>query len=356
MTTIAVNAGGQRYDVVIGPLAAAADRLQQLARGRTLPVVSDARVWALHGQALAVLLPVRPLFVPEGEEAKQWPHLQALITRFTEFNLDRSTPVLALGGGSIGDLTGLAAGLFKRGCPVVHIPTTLLAQADSAVGGKTAIDAEGQKNLVGLFHQPALVLADPALLDTLDARQLRAGYAEVVKYGLIDDPAFFAWCEANGQALLAGDQALVEQAIATCIRAKARTVEHDVEDKIGTRALLNLGHTFGHAIESAAGLGTSLHGEAVALGMCLAHDFSVELGLCPQADAARVREHLASIGLPTTLAEMELERGRLLLLMSADKKNDAGKLKLVLTRGVGGAFLSDGVASGPLATFLEGAR
>lgn len=254
--------------------------------------------------------------------------------------------------GSVGDLTGLATGLFKRGCPVVHIPTTLLAQADSAVGGKTAIDAEGQKNLIGLFHQPALVVADPSLLDTLDERQLRAGYAEVVKYGLIDDSAFFTWCEENGAALLAGERSAREQAIATCIRAKARTVEHDVEDKTGTRALLNLGHTFAHAIESAAGLGTVLHGEAVALGMVLAHDFSAELGLCPPEEAARVRAHLASVGLPTRLAEVPVDRAELLPLMGADKKNDAGKLKLVLTRGIGQAFLSDGVEQARLAQFL----
>ena len=353
MTAITVNAGGQCYDVLVGPLARSADRLRALATGRTLPVVSDARVWGLHGDALRTLVAVEPILVPEGEEAKQWPHLQSLTARFTELNLDRSTPVLALGGGSVGDLAGLAAGLFKRGCPVVHVPTTLLAQADSAVGGKTAIDAEGQKNLVGLFHQPALVLADSALLDTLDQRQLRAGYSEVVKYGLIDDPAFFAWCEAKGRALLAGDPTLREQAIATCIRAKARTVEHDVHDKGGTRALLNLGHTFAHAIESAAGLGTILHGEAVAVGMCLAHDFSVKLGLCPPEESARVRAHLASVGLPTSLAETGVDRAALLPLMGADKKNEAGKLKLVLTRGIGRAFFSDGVDARSVGEFLN---
>jgi 3-dehydroquinate synthase len=352
MITINVNAGDQRYSVLVGPLADSAERLQQLARGRTLPVVSDERVWGLHGPALAALTAVEPILVPEGEEAKQWFHLQGLITRFTELNIDRSTPVLALGGGSVGDLTGLAAGLFKRGCPVVHIPTTLLAQADSAVGGKTAIDAEGQKNLVGLFHQPGLVLADPALLDTLDERQLRAGYAEVVKYGLIDDPDFFSWCEANGPALLAGDRAAREHAIATAIRAKARTVEHDVEDKGGTRALLNLGHTFAHAIESAAGLGAVLHGEAVAIGMAQAHDFSAELGLCQREDTARVRAHLSGAGLPTTFAEVTLDRAQLLPLMGADKKNEGGKLKLILTRGIGRAFLSDGVEAASLAGFL----
>ena len=193
MTVIPVTAGTSRYDVVVGPFADSAGRLRALAGGKPLAAVSEPRVWALHGAALQSAVSCTPLFVPEGEEAKQWPHLQALVAAFAAANLDRRTPVLAFGGGAVGDLTGLAAGLFKRGLPVVQIPTTLLAQADSAVGGKTAIDGEGQKNLVRLLHQPALVLADPAPTLTLDERQLRARYAEVVKYGLIDDPAFFAW-------------------------------------------------------------------------------------------------------------------------------------------------------------------
>lgn len=353
MTVIEVTAGDRSYEVVVGPLASSARTLLELAGAQALTVVTEPRVWSLHGAALQQLVPCDPLFVPEGEEAKQWPHLQAIVAGFAERNLDRKRPILAFGGGAVGDLAGLAAGLFKRGLPVVHVPTTLLAQADSAVGGKTAIDAEGQKNLVGMFHQPALVLADPALTLTLDPRQLRAGYAEVVKYGLIDQPDFFAWCEAKGPALLAGDLALRTDAVAKSVAAKARFVAADVEDRSGVRALLNLGHTFGHAIESAAGLGTVLHGEAVALGTVLAHEFSVELGLCPAQDAMRVRAHFEGVGLPTRLGDIALDRADLLPLMNTDKKNEGGRLKLVLTRGIGRAFLSDGVESDALAGFLN---
>jgi 3-dehydroquinate synthase len=353
MSLIPVTAGTSRYEVVVGPLANSAERLHALSGGQPLFVVTEPKVWALHGAALQSAARCTPVFVPEGEEAKQWPHLQALVAEFASANLDRRTPVLAFGGGAVGDLAGLAAGLFKRGLPVVQVPTTLLAQADSAVGGKTAIDAEGQKNLVGLFHQPALVLADPALTLTLDDRQLRAGYAEVVKYGLIDDPAFFTWLEEHGPALLRGDLALRSKAVAHSVAAKARFVAADVEDRTGVRALLNLGHTFGHAIESAAGLGTVLHGEAVALGTVLAHDFSAALGLCPGEDAARVRRHFADATLPTKLGDVPLDRSALLPLMGADKKNEGGRLRLVLTRGIGGAFLSDGVEPARLAAFLE---
>ncbi|WP_114226492.1 MULTISPECIES: 3-dehydroquinate synthase family protein [Sphingomonas] len=352
MSVIEIIAGDTRYEVVVGPLAASADFLARLGAERPVTVITEPRVWALHGPALERLVPCDPLFVPEGEEAKQWPHLQALVAAFAARNLDRKRPIVAFGGGAVGDLAGLAAGLFKRGLPVIHLPTTLLAQADSAVGGKTAIDVEGQKNLVGLFHQPALVLADPSLTDTLDPRQLRAGYAEVVKYGLIDQPDFFAWCEANGAALLTGDLELRSHAVHESIASKARFVTADVDDTKGVRALLNLGHTFGHAIESAAGLGTILHGEAVALGCVLAHDFSVELGLCSRADADRVAAHFHEVGLPTRLVDVALNRADLLPLMGADKKNEGGRLKLVLTRGIGRAFLSDGVEPARLADLL----
>lgn len=355
MTTIHVHAGDRRYPVVVGPLEESAEHLRALTRERRVPLVTDERIWSLHGAGIGSLVEVEPLFVPEGEKAKQWTSLQWLIGRLSDLHVDRVTPLLALGGGSVGDLTGLAAGLFKRGCPVVHIPTTLLAQADSAVGGKTAIDAEGQKNLVGMFHQPALVLADVRFLDTLDLRQLRAGYAEVVKYGLIDDPVFFTWLEENGPALLSGDTSLRTGAIAHCIAAKARVVEADTEDRSGVRALLNLGHTFAHAIESAAGLGGILHGEAVAIGMVQAFDLSAELGLCPPEDAVRVRRHLATCGLPTSLGDALANRDDLLPLMGADKKNEGGNLRLVLARGIGRAFLADDVPAARLAAFLAAA-
>lgn len=354
MTVIRVDLPPRGYDVLVGPLAAGLERIRDLARGARPILVSDARVFSLHGSALAEALGAELLLVPEGEAAKDWSQLHSLLGALAERRATRSSPVMALGGGSIGDVAGLAAALFKRGCPVIHIPTTLLAQADSAIGGKTAIDAFGQKNLIGTFHQPALVIADPSTLDTLDARQLRAGYAEVVKYGLIDNPAFFAWCEANGRGLLAGHPDLRRQAIVTSIEAKARIVADDVEDRSGKRALLNLGHSFGHAIEAEAGLGTVLHGEAVALGLALAFRYSAETGLCPLPEADRVIAHLASCGLPFRLADVGLTgRGAQLAgWMAGDKKNAAGRTALILARGIGRAFLDPNVDTRRLNDFL----
>ena len=287
MTLIRIETPAGSYDVIVGPVEAGIEKIRDLSRGAAPLLVSDAKVFALHGTRIADALGATPILVPEGEAAKDWAQLHALLAALAERSISRSTPIVALGGGSIGDLAGLAAALFKRGCPIVHVPTTLFAQADSAVGGNTAIDAFGDKNLIGTFHQPSLVVVDPAFLDTLDERQLRAGYAEVVKYGLIDDPAFFAWCEANGRGLLAGHPDLKLHAISAAIKAKARIIAGDIEDRSGKRALLNLGHSFGHAIEAEAGLGKILHGEAVAIGLCLAFRFSAEAGICPQGDADR---------------------------------------------------------------------
>src|SRR4029453_9130005 len=306
MWVIRVEAPLNHYDVLVGPVEVGLERIRDMARGTRPILVSEPKVFALHGARIAEDLGATPILVPEGEAAKDWSQLHLLLTALAEHCATRTTPIVAVGGGSVGDLAGLAAALFKRGCPIVHMPTTLLAQADRAVGGKTPIDAFGQKNLIGAFHQPALVIADPSLLDTLDARQLRAGYAEVVKYGLIDDPAFFVWCEANGRGVLAGHPDLRQQAIVTAIGAKARIISGDIDDRLGKRALLNLGHSFGHAIESEAGLGKILHGEAVALGLALAYRFSAEGGLCPPAEADRVIAHLAACGLPTRLAEFGL--------------------------------------------------
>ena len=354
MTVIRGSVDATAYDVLVGPLADAGDRFIALARGRALPLVTDGRVLALHGDKLQAIFSVEPIVLPEGEAAKDWTVLAELLGHLTRLDVTRDTPILALGGGSIGDVTGLAASLFKRGCPVIHIPTTLLAMADSAIGGKTAIDWNGQKNLVGTFHQPSLVIADPAFLRTLDIRQLRAGYAEVVKYGLIADPAFFQWCEVNGAALLAGDQALTHTAIEHCVRAKLRLVAGDIEDRSGIRALLNLGHTFGHAIESVSGLGTLLHGEAVAVGLCLAFGFSVELGLCPREDAARLEAHLAFVGLPVRLADVGLKGAATALLtaIKSDKKAESKGVSLILVRGIGRAELFREVDTRRLADFL----
>jgi 3-dehydroquinate synthase len=355
MTVIRVDVPPRSYEVAVGPLAGGIDRIRAMA-GTSKPIlVSEPKVFALHGTAVAEALQADPILVPEGEAAKDWQQLHALLEAMARLSPTRNTPIVALGGGSVGDVAGLAAALFKRGCPVIHIPTTLLAQADSAVGGKTAIDAFGEKNLVGTFYQPALVIADPSLLDTLDERQLRGGYAEVVKYGLIDDPAFFAWCEANGRGILAGHPDLRRQAIVTSIQSKSRIVGGDVEDRSGKRALLNLGHSFGHAIEAETGIGNMLHGEAVALGLSLAFRLSAETGICPKADAERVTDHLAACGLPTRLAEAGLagSAGRLVRRMAGDKKNLDGRLALILARGVGKAFLEPNVEARRLADFLD---
>ena len=348
MKTIPVLAGADAYDVLVGPLEEALDRLA----GSSI-VVSEPRVFGVHGARLAPLTGgAAPILLPEGEAAKQWDVLHDLLGELAAHNASRSTRIIAFGGGSVGDVAGLAASLFKRGCPVVHVPTTLLAQADSAVGGKTAIDAFGEKNVIGSFHQPALVLADPSFLTTLDPRQLRSGYAEIVKYGLIDDPAFFTWCEAHGAALLAGDEAARAYAIATALAAKARMIAGDVEDRSGRRALLNLGHTFAHAIESAAGLGVVLHGEAVSVGMVLALRFSATLGHCEARDADRLAAHLVDIGLPTTLDDVGIAGGDLVDWMVRDKKNDGSALTLILARGIGAAFVARGIDRAALAAFL----
>ena len=355
MTVIRVDAHPHSYDVMVGPVEAGIERIRDMARQNRPILVSEPRVFALHGSKVAEAIGADPILVPEGEAAKDWAQLHSLLAALAERHASRATPVVALGGGSVGDLTGLAAALFKRGCPVVHIPTTLLAQADSAVGGKTAVDAFGEKNLIGTFHQPALVIVDPSLLDTLDARQLRAGYAEVVKYGLIDDPAFFAWCETNGRGLLAGHPDLRQHAITTAISAKARIIAGDIEDRTGKRALLNLGHTFAHAIEAEAGLGNVLHGEAVALGMALAFRFSAEAGLCPPDDADRVIAHLRASGLATQLEAVGLARrgSQLISWMTRDKKSTGGKVALVLAQGIGRAFFEPSVDERRLAEFLD---
>jgi 3-dehydroquinate synthase len=264
-----------------------------------------------------------------GEGSKIMTGLEALLDAMIEAGIGRADHVVALGGGVVGDLAGLAAALLKRGCPWIAVPTSLLAQADSAIGGKTAINSRQGKNLIGAFHPPALVLIDPDTLDTLPPEELRAGYAEVVKMGLIGDPDFFAWCEAHGPALIAGDRHARCYAVETCVRAKAALVLGDESDTKGRRALLNFGHSYGHAIEAETGI---RHGEAVAIGMAMAFRLSVERGLCPVEDAERVFAHLAAAGLPLGT---DADPARLEARMAHDKKGGA----LVLTRGIGRAFL-----------------
>jgi 3-dehydroquinate synthase len=358
---IEVKLGARSYTVLIegGLVKRAGSLLAPFARDERLLVVSDEQVWNLHGQRLidgARPLSLRPVLVPAGEASKSWSRLSALVERLLAEGVERTDFILAFGGGVIGDLAGFAAAIVNRGCGFVQIPTTLLAQVDSSVGGKTGINAEAGKNLVGAFHQPALVLIDPELLDTLDPRELRAGYAEVVKYGLIDDAAFFEWLETAGARMLSGDAEARRRAIATSVASKARIVAEDERETSGRRALLNLGHTFGHALEAETGYGERLvHGEAVAVGLVLAFDFSVGLGLCPAMDAARVRGHLSSVGLPVTLAEIGLERSGATLLrhMLRDKKVQGGRLTLVLARGIGRSFLAKGVDGEEVAKFLD---
>jgi 3-dehydroquinate synthase len=361
MDTLTVALGARSYDILIGEglLDRAGDWLAPLARGGRLIVVSDENVWAAQGERLRAGLgdiEALPLLVPPGEGSKSWAELERLLDEMLGIGIERRDHVVAFGGGVIGDLVGFAAAIANRGCAFVQIPTSLLAQVDSSVGGKTAINVAAGKNLVGAFHQPSLVLIDLACLDTLDPRQLRSGYAEIVKYALIEDPAFFEWLEANGPALLAGDRKALRHAIAASVAGKARIVEEDERETSGRRALLNLGHTFGHALEAETGYSERLfHGEAVAAGMVLAFDFSVERGLCPSEDAARVRAHLAAAGLPVSLAEIGIapDGARLTGHMKLDKKKEGGRIGFILTRGIGKAYVDKSIDLAEVADFLD---
>lgn len=354
MTVVPVELGQRRYEVRIeaGALGRARDLLAPWARGRLI-VVTDANVAATQ---LPKLGEVEAIILPAGEATKSWAQLEALCDRLLALEIERGEHIVALGGGVIGDLTGFAAAILKRGVGFVQVPTTLLAQVDSSVGGKTAINARAGKNLIGAFHQPSFVLIDPGVLETLPARELRAGYAEVVKYGLIDDPAFFDWCEAHGAALLAGDAAACEHAIARSVAAKARIVAEDERETADRRALLNLGHTFGHALEAETGFSDRLlHGEAVAAGMALAFRFSAERGLCSADDAERVAAHLRATGLPDSLAACGIDAPgeRLAAHMAHDKKKAGGRVSFILARGIGQAYVDKGVELAEVAAFLN---
>ncbi|HEY0044342.1 MAG TPA: 3-dehydroquinate synthase [Allosphingosinicella sp.] len=355
MKRIDVALGARSYPILIenGLLDRAGEALAPFARGGRLVVVADEQVWAAQGARLrASGLALEVVTVPAGERSKSWGELERLIDRLLALEVERSDHLVAFGGGMIGDLTGFAASILKRGCNYVQVPTTLLAQVDSSVGGKTAINAGAGKNMVGAFHQPAAVLIDPSTLETLDPRQLRAGYAEVVKYGLIGDRAFFAWCEEHPAALLAGDVEARVHAIETSVRAKAAIVGEDERELSGRRALLNLGHTFGHAFEAEAGFSDRLlHGEAVALGMALAFRFSAERGLCSAADAERVEAHLASVGLPVR-AEIGTPAA-LVAHMAQDKKKSGGRVPFILARGIGEAFVDQSVELAEVEAFLS---
>lgn len=366
MDSLTVELGARSYDIRIGDglVGAVGGEIAPLLRRPRTMIVTDAHVAphylaAVEASLADVGIAASALVLDPGEGSKSWAGLARLAEWLIAQGIERSDHVIALGGGVIGDLVGFACSVVKRGCSFVQVPTTLLAQVDSSVGGKTAINVAAGKNLVGAFHQPALVLIDPATLSTLPPRELRAGYAEVVKYGLIDDGAFFAWCEANGAALLTGDRDARHRAIAHSVAAKARIVAADERETKDVRALLNLGHSFGHALEAETGYSeTLLHGEAVAAGMALAHDFSVANGLCAAIDAVRVRAHLAAVGLPHDLASAGVVADGTTLAghMAHDKKIRGGKLPLILTRGIGRAFVTEDYGLDAVAAFLDEAR
>jgi 3-dehydroquinate synthase len=360
-TTVNVALGERSYDIVIGRglLPSLGQRIAALRPGAKVAIVSDETVARHHlaaalAAAASAKLEASTIVVPPGESSKSFSMLDRVCDELIAARIERGDLVVALGGGVIGDLAGFAAAVVRRGLDYVQVPTSLLAQVDSSVGGKTAIDSRHGKNLIGAFHQPILVVADTALLDTLPAREFRAGYAEVAKYGLIGDAGFFAWLEANWQEIFAGGPAR-EHAIAVSCRAKALTVARD-ERETGERALLNLGHTFGHAFEAAAGFsGRLLHGEAIALGMVCAFEFSARRGLLAPADAARVERHLAATGLPTHLYQVEgglPDAGRLMDLIAQDKKVKRGKLTFILARGIGSAFIAPDIDAAEVRAFL----
>ncbi|UWQ39842.1 3-dehydroquinate synthase [Leisingera aquaemixtae] len=363
--TVHVPLGARAYDVVIGPglLAQAGERIKPLLKRPQVAVLTDETVAEKHLDALraglaAAGVEMTALALPPGEATKGWPQFTRSVEWLLEQKVERGDVVVAFGGGVIGDLAGFAAAVLRRGVRFVQIPTSLLAQVDSSVGGKTGINAPQGKNLIGAFHQPSLVLADTSVLETLQPRDFLSGYGEVVKYGLLGDAAFFAWLEDNGPALAAGDAAARVEAVARSVQMKADIVVRD-ETEQGDRALLNLGHTFCHALEAATGYSDRLlHGEGVAIGCALAFELSAKLGLCSQEDPSRVRAHLKAMGMKTDLADIpgELPGAEALLeLMGQDKKVVAGQLRFILARGIGEAFVTGDVPPDQVLSVLRSA-
>ncbi|HRK23604.1 MAG TPA: 3-dehydroquinate synthase [Beijerinckiaceae bacterium] len=361
--TVPVALAGRSYDIRIGRnlIDTAGDEIARLVPGARAAIITDQTVAGLHLDRLTRSLAsagiaARTLVLKQGEATKNWTELGHVVEALLADRLERRDIVVAFGGGVIGDLAGFAAAIVRRGMAFVQIPTTLLAQVDSSVGGKTAVNSPHGKNLVGAFHQPILVLADTALLDTLSAREFRAGYAEVVKYGLIDQPAFFDWLEAGHWRGILDGSADREEAVRISCAAKAAVVARD-ETETGDRALLNLGHTFGHALEAVTGYNSArlVHGEGVAIGIALAHRFSQRLGLCTGQDALRVSRHLQAVGLPTRLQDVPGGVGSADELMAAirqDKKVSRGALTFILTRGIGQSFIARTVDPGAVVSFL----
>lgn len=360
---VPVALGERSYDILIGrhQLCEAAGVIAQLSPGARAAIVTDDNLAALHAPALEACLRqagviATRLTIPPGEASKSYARFVELCDGLLAAKIERNDLVIALGGGVVGDLTGFAASVLRRGVRFVQIPTSLLAQVDSSVGGKTGINSSHGKNLIGAFHQPALVICDTALLDTLSEREFKAGYAEVVKYGLIDDADFFDWCEANWHRVIAGGPER-DHAVATACRAKAAIVARDEREE-GDRALLNLGHTFAHALERLTRYDSArlVHGEAVAIGLCLAFRFSQRLGLCSGQDADRVSRHLAAIGLPTRLQDVPGGAGsadEIVEAMTQDKKVKRGALTFILAHGIGRSFIAPGVAAEAARDFVE---
>jgi 3-dehydroquinate synthase len=364
---VPVALGARSYEVRIGPglIDRAGAEIAPLLRRKKAAIITDETVAAAHlARLIAALeaegIAVSSLALPPGEQTKGWAQFSRAVEWLLEQKIERRDIVVAFGGGVIGDLVGFASAVLRRGVRFVQIPTTLLAQVDSSVGGKTGINTAQGKNLVGAFHQPSLVLADIAVLDSLPPRDLLAGYGEVVKYGLLGDAAFFDWLEANGPALAAGDRDARQYAVLRSVQMKAGIVERD-ETEEGERALLNLGHTFCHALEKATGYSDRLlHGEGVAVGCALAFELSQRLGLCSQEAPSRVRAHLRAMGMKVDLADIPGDlpgAEALVALMGQDKKVVDGKLRFILARGIGEAFVADDVPPGLVQDLLaEGLR
>jgi 3-dehydroquinate synthase len=365
--TVHVGLDERAYDVVIGPglLPEAGARIAPLLRRPRVAVASDETVASLHLETLSKSLEQNgiafsSLTLPPGEATKSWSHLERVVGWLLEEKIERSDIVVALGGGVIGDLVGFAAAVLRRGVRFVQVPTSLLAQVDSSVGGKTGINAPQGKNLIGAFHQPSLVLADTAVLGTLSARDYLAGYGEVVKYGLLGDHEFFQWLEANGSRAATGDMSARTHLVKRSVEMKAEIVVRD-ETEQGDRALLNLGHTFCHALEAATHYDGSrlLHGEGVAIGCALAFALSARLGLCSQEEPSRVRAHLRDMKMKVDLSDIQGElpdSDSLIRLMGQDKKVVDGKLRFVLARGIGAAFVTSDVPLDAVREVLDAAR
>ena len=363
IVTIEVGLGERAYPIRIGSglIAQAGAEIAAMKPGARTAIVTDENVAAHHLDRLSESLSSAgiqstPIILPAGEKTKSYAMLERVVEGLIAAKLERNDLVIAFGGGVIGDLAGFAAGIVRRGMPFVQMPTSLLAQVDSSVGGKTGINSPQGKNLVGLFNQPKLVLADTDVLNTLSAREFRAGYAEVAKYGLIDRPDFFAWLERNWQEVFAGGVARTE-AIAQSCRSKADVVARD-EFETGDRALLNLGHTFGHALEAATAYDSArlVHGEGVAIGMALAHRFSSRLNLASPDDTARVEAHLQAVGLPWRMADIPGNlppAEKLLDYITQDKKVSRGSLTFILTRGIGQSFIAKDVPQSEVLAFLR---